>query len=96
MPTFDFVDGKITKPYMKYIRTTGLDWWWMDYHIGECWFLDGELHREDGPAIIHSDGEIVWYTNGVRHRENLPARVDSGGVSYWYENGVMVYNNLFY
>jgi hypothetical protein len=26
----------------------------------EMWFLNGELHREDGPALIGSDGTQEW------------------------------------
>ena len=32
------------------------------------WHLNGELHREDGPAVEYSDGTKVWYLNDKRHR----------------------------
>ena len=25
------------------------------------WYRNGELHREDGPAVIHADGAQEWY-----------------------------------
>ncbi len=28
------------------------------------WYLDGKLHREDGPAIIYADGREAYYVNG--------------------------------
>jgi len=28
------------------------------------WFLNGERHREDGPAIEYADGDKYWYLNG--------------------------------
>ena len=28
------------------------------------WFLNGELHREDGPAIEWANGAKEWYLNG--------------------------------
>ena len=28
------------------------------------WYLDGKLHRTDGPAIEYSDGYKAWYLNG--------------------------------
>ena len=28
------------------------------------WYLNGELHREDGPACEFSDGYKEWYFNG--------------------------------
>jgi hypothetical protein len=37
------------------------------------WRLDGELHREDGPAIEGSDGAREWFLNSKRHREDGPA-----------------------
>ena len=27
------------------------------------WFLNGKLHREDGPAIERADGSKSWYLN---------------------------------
>jgi len=27
------------------------------------WFLNGKLHREDGPAIEWPDGKKYWYLN---------------------------------
>ncbi len=28
------------------------------------WYLNGKLHREDGPAIEWSDGTKEWWLNG--------------------------------
>ena len=28
------------------------------------WYLKGQLHREDGPAIEWADGDKHWYLNG--------------------------------
>ena len=28
------------------------------------WWQNGKRHREDGPAIEHSDGRREWYLNG--------------------------------
>jgi hypothetical protein len=27
--------------------------------------LNGQLHREDGPAIEWTNGEMYWYINGI-------------------------------
>ena len=27
------------------------------------WYLEGELHREDGPAVEYPDGTKEWYLN---------------------------------
>jgi hypothetical protein len=31
-----------------------------------CWYLNGQLHRVDGPAAEYADGTNLWYLNG-RH-----------------------------
>ena len=28
------------------------------------WFLNGERHREDGPAYEHANGDKFWFLNG--------------------------------
>jgi hypothetical protein len=51
------------------------------------WFLNGKLHREDGPAYEGSDGSKSWWLNGKRHREDAPAVEWSNGAKEWYLNG---------
>ena len=29
------------------------------------WYLNGELHREDGPAVEYADGDKWWFLNGL-------------------------------
>jgi antitoxin component YwqK of YwqJK toxin-antitoxin module len=50
------------------------------------WYLSGELHREDGPAVQYwyKNGQKqfeYWYLNGKKHRDNGPV------YQIWYENG---------
>lgn len=46
-------------------------------YIKEEWLLhDGRRHREDGPAIIHTNGGQLWYLLGKQHRIDGPAVVD--------------------
>jgi len=47
---------------------------------------DGELHREDGPAVEHADGSKSWYINGELHREDGPAVEYASGSKHWYIN----------
>jgi len=54
------------------------------------WYLNGKLHREDGPAIEHANGGKCWYVNGLRHREDGPAREYADGIKQWYKDGVLV------
>jgi len=51
------------------------------------WYLNGELHREDGPAEEWADGSKLWYLNGERHCEDGPAEEWADGSKLWYLNG---------
>ena len=50
------------------------------------WYLNGQLHREDGPAIIDKDGNQYWYLNGKKHRINGPAVILANGTRYWFQD----------
>jgi hypothetical protein len=39
----------------------------------------GQLHREDGPAIITKAGDEYWYYDGFPHRLNGPAITKANG-----------------
>jgi hypothetical protein len=51
------------------------------------WYLNGQLHREDGPAVEYDNGTRQWYLNGKLHREDGPAIEYANGVRHWYLNG---------
>jgi hypothetical protein len=51
------------------------------------WYLNGYIHRVDGPAIIEAEGSEFWYLNGNRHREDGPACEFASGTKYWFLNG---------
>ena len=58
------------------------------YEVGvKVWYLNGKLHREDGPAIEYWDGSKYWFLNGERHREDGPAIESSDGSNRWHLNG---------
>lgn len=44
--------------------------------------VNGRLHRYDGPAVIHSNGDTEWFQYGKRHRLNGPAVVMNGFYQY--------------
>ncbi len=52
------------------------------------WYLNGQLHREDGPATELAIGTKIWYLNGQHHREDGPAIEYDDGDKYWYLKGV--------
>jgi len=51
------------------------------------WFLNGKLHREDGPACEWASGSKEWFLNGKAHREDGPACEYAYGTKYWFLNG---------
>jgi hypothetical protein len=53
----------------------------------KSWYLNGQRHREDGPAVECANGDKSWYLNGLRHREDGPAVENSVGCKVWYLNG---------
>jgi hypothetical protein len=53
----------------------------------KSWYLNGQRHREDGPAFEGADGNKYWYLNGKPHREDGPAVEWISGSKAWYLNG---------
>ncbi len=53
---------------------------------------DGQLHREDGPAVEYANGEQRWYINGKLHRTDGPAIAGNIGTkteyAFWFINGI--------
>ena len=47
---------------------------------------EGQLHRDDGPAMIWPDGTKLWYQNDKRHRTDDPAVILSDGSEEWFLN----------
>jgi hypothetical protein len=61
----------------------------IEYSNGDkCWYKNGKLHRDGGPAIERSNGNKAWYKGGDLHREDGPAiEFSDREVEYWV-NGV--------
>ena len=53
----------------------------------KLWILNGDYHREDGPAVERAKGSKFWYLNGKLHREDGPAVEYDDGTKYWYLHG---------
>ena len=51
------------------------------------WYLNGKIHREDGPAAEYADGTKKWWLNGKLHREDGPAAEYPDGSKEWWLNG---------
>jgi hypothetical protein len=50
------------------------------------WWLNGEPHRTDGPAVERANGTRKWYLNGKLHRTDGPAAEYADGTREWYLN----------
>ena len=56
---------------------------------GKRWYLNDQLHCEDGPAVEWPNGDKEWFLNGKRHREDGAAVIWYRGnrtIRYWYLN----------
>ena len=51
------------------------------------YYLNGKVHREDGPAIEYNDGYKYWWINGKRHRDGGPAVEYPNGYKEWWLDG---------
>jgi len=47
-------------------------------------------HKDNGPALIYSNGYEAWFKNGKRHREDGPASIYPGEYKSWYKNGRLI------
>jgi hypothetical protein len=63
---------------------TGIIKW---FHGTKEWYLNGKLHREDGPAVEDADGSKEWWLNNQRHRVDGPAIEYAIGTKQWWLNG---------
>mgnify|MGYP003332584576 FL=1 len=50
------------------------------------WYINGKLHREDGPAVEYANGDKRWYINDQLHRKDGPAIEYASGYKCWYIN----------
>ena len=51
----------------------------------KAWYLNDELHREDGPAIEYANGVKYWYLNGKHLTEAEHAEQTSPAVEMTIE-----------
>jgi hypothetical protein len=79
---------KVSKKANKKVQWTGFEVGMHKDPAGNIRYRDenGNLHRDDGPAVIYWDGEQRWYKHGIRHREDGPQAIFPGRGSAWYQN----------
>ena len=91
-----------TQHYFVYVDSYGNTFWYKDqehtllHRLGgpaftssgmSSWYQNGQLHREDGPAIEFATGGEEWYQNGKLHRVDGAAINWANGTKSWYLNG---------
>lgn len=73
---------------------TRLSIWDKQVFIVNCngvkyWYLNGNIHRKNGPAMELPSGTTIWYLDGKYHRVNGPAVEYTNGVKRWYLGGYL-------
>lgn len=53
----------------------------------KIWYLNGQIHRESGPAKEFYNGEKHWMVRSILHRTNGPAIEKPNGAFTWYKEG---------
>ena len=56
-------------------------------NIGTSYYVNGNLHREEGPVIEYLNGSKWWYVNGKPHRIDGPAYESISGFTEYYIEG---------
>ena len=59
----------------------------IDEYVDRTWYLNGLLHRENGPSVEYANGDKCWWLNGKLHREDGPAIELASGYKAWWLNG---------
>jgi hypothetical protein len=76
---------------VEWLTETGMDVlgsWNTIHPDGKAWWVDGLLHREDGPAYTTTNGYEVWMVNGKPHRLDGPAFKFANGEKSWWIDGL--------
>ena len=51
------------------------------------WYVNGMLHRIDGPAVVYPDGTVEWLAEGVKLDEGKVLEAEDR-MKAWWEDGV--------
>lgn len=79
------------------IEMIGSNQFRMEATSGETRYFNGrgELHREDGPAVIDKRGNKQWFQEGLLHREDGPAVIEVVYFSPGYgQKKIATYNDI--
>jgi len=78
--------------YDEWVNFAGLKWDFKVRCVEYCdktkeWYVENNLHRENGPAIEWADGSKSWYINDKHHREDGPSVEHSSGLKDYHIDG---------
>lgn len=62
----------------------------------EVWYQNGQIHRNEGPAVTLPNGTEIWYQNGKVHRADGPAVLYPDQSARWYLDNKRVYSENKY
>jgi hypothetical protein len=66
------------------------DWLMLTLSNGDRkWYINGVLHRTDGPAVERAAGTREWWVSGLLHRTDGPAIEFASGTRKWHVNGML-------
>ncbi len=77
----------INNIYNLYMENAAQPQMTTDVDGAKKWWLNGNLHRDDGAAIKYPNGDEGWYQHGKLHRDDGPAITCHDGTKVWYQHG---------
>src|ERR1700680_3276797 len=75
------------------VQIPSSDWYFRSDMYGNThWYnLNGNYHRDNGPAIICANGTKIWCHHGLPHRIDGPALESHTGSHRWFYKGKELY-----
>ena len=58
----------------------------VDEYSNKWWCVEGQCHREDGPAIERVNGDKYWYVEGKLHRDPKDGFVNEYSANEYVNN----------
>jgi hypothetical protein len=78
MTEVEIVDSKNNKPSLikftgQYFKNSNNEYEKLFVHQ---FYKNGKLHRDNAPAKVYTNGNVVWYQHGIIHRDDAPAVIN--------------------
>lgn len=76
-------------PYdqIHYDPNTDITTYWDEISGDKMYYVNNDLHRENGAAIEYGNGDKSWYINGKQHRVGGPAIDWNNNCKCWCIHG---------